>query len=265
MRLEKSRIMKSMNTPEEVKLMIPKIIHYAWFGNNPLPPIAVMCIESWQKYCPDYEIKRWDESTYDYNANSYTREAYANKKYAFVTDYLRLDVLYRYGGIYMDTDVEVLRPLDNFLYEHAFSGFETNDSIPTGIMAAEKGNQWVFDQLQIYDGLHFVNTDGTFNETTNVRYITNLSLAKYGLKLNGNKQTLLYGMTLYPKDYFCPKDYETGKIEFTQNTYTIHHFNASWLPMNRKIKKFIREKLIMILGKDGYQWLKCRLRIGTTR
>ena len=118
--------------------MIPKIIHYCWFGGKPLSPMARRCIDSWKKYCPDYQIKRWDETNFDLNSCTYIREAYEAKKWAFITDYVRLCVMYNYGGIYMDTDVEVLKNLDCFLSEKAFSGFESVDRIPTGIMASEK-------------------------------------------------------------------------------------------------------------------------------
>ena len=123
--------------------MIPKIIHYCWFGGNPLPPLALKCIESWKKYCPDYEIKIWDESNFDININKYATEAYEAKKWAFVSDVARLWVLYNYGGIYMDTDLEVIKPLDEFLYHKAFSGFEDEVNIPTGIIASEKNNNWI--------------------------------------------------------------------------------------------------------------------------
>ena len=136
--------------------MIPKIIHYCWFGGKPLPELACLCIESWKKFLPEYRIIRWDEESFDINSNTYVKEAYENKKYAFVTDYVRLYALYTHGGIYMDTDVEVRRPLDQFLQHQAFSGFESYHDIPTGIMASEKGFQGIKDQLDYYNNRHFV-------------------------------------------------------------------------------------------------------------
>ena len=136
--------------------MIPKKIHYIWVGGNPLTPLAEKCIESWKKYCPDYEIVRWDESNFDVNQNQYCKEAYENKKWAFVSDYIRLKVLYEEGGIYMDTDVEVVKPLDKFLSNPAFSGFENDTMIPTGIIASEKNNPWVDKLLKKYDDKHFI-------------------------------------------------------------------------------------------------------------
>ncbi len=207
--------------------MIPKKIHYCWFGKNPLPKLAIDCIESWKKYCPDYEIIRWDESNFDISSNAYIKEAYDAKKFAFVTDVVRLYVLLNEGGIYMDTDVEVLKPLDDLLKLDAFSGFESDTKIPTGIMAAKKGHKLFAELLQEYDNAHFIKKDGTYDLTTNVIRITK-TCKKYGLVQNNSLQTV-NGFTLFPKDYFCPKDLITRKLHLTENTYTIHHFDGSWL------------------------------------
>lgn len=206
--------------------MIPKIIHYCWFGGNPLPEDALRCIASWKKYCPDYEIKEWNEKNFDLDCCPYVREAYDAKKWAFITDYVRLNVLVNEGGIYMDTDVEVLKPLDCFLSEKAFSGFENPEAVPTGIMAAERNHPFFIRLLNYYNDKHFLKEDGSLDLTTNVVTITNMCL-EAGLKLNNEKQ-IIEDFTLYPKEYFCPKSYKTGKIIITENTYTIHHFCGSW-------------------------------------
>lgn len=206
--------------------MIPKVIHYCWFGGNPLPELAVKCIDSWKKYCPDYEIVEWNESNFDIQCCCYVYEAYKAKKWAFVTDFVRLYVLITYGGIYMDTDVEVTKPLDIFLQHSAFSGFECADQIPTGIMACEKDFPLFKTLLDEYQGRHFLLEDGTFDTTTNVTTITN-SCLRYGLILN-NKFQEVEGMTLYPSDYFCPKSHKTGIVTCTENTHTIHHFSGTW-------------------------------------
>lgn len=206
--------------------MIPKKIHYCWFGGNPLPEMAVHCIESWKKYCPDYEIIEWNETNFDLNCCAYVKEAYEAKKWAFVSDVARLYALVTQGGIYMDTDVEVLKPLDDILEYEAVSGFEGIDRIPTGLMACEAGQPLFTELLQDYNDAHFVRADGSYDTTTNVTRITNTCL-KYGLVLNNTKQTV-GGFTLFPKDYFCPKDCETKQLEITGNTYTIHHFDGSW-------------------------------------
>lgn len=208
--------------------MIPKKIHYIWFGGNPLSPLALRCIESWKEQCPDYDIVRWDETNFDISQNRYCRDAYEQGKWAFLSDYARLWVLVHEGGIYMDTDVELLKPLDSFLQEEAFSGFESEGSVPTGLMASRKDFPLFVDLLKDYDDRDFILPDGSLNMTTNVVYITE-SCKRNGLILNGEKQTVA-GFTLYPKDYFCPKDYSTKKLEITPNTHAIHHFDGSWLP-----------------------------------
>ena len=221
--------------------MIPKTIHYCWFGGKPLPELAVKCIESWKKFCPDYEIVRWDESNFDINACPYVREAYEAGKYAFVSDYARLKVLVENGGMYMDTDVEVLKPLDKFMNGRAFSGFETEKMISTGIMACEKGFAPFSEMLREYDTRHFSLGGGSFDLTTNVKAITDYWLRR-GLVQNNTEQTI-NGFTIYPKDYFCPKNHITMKIEMTENTCTIHHFAATWLPPYKKFKQKIKKIL----------------------
>lgn len=224
--------------------MIPKIIHYCWFGRKPLPKLAVKCIESWKKYLPDYEIKEWNEDNFNLDLYPYVREAYNNRKFAFVTDVVRLYVLYTEGGIYMDTDVEVLKTLDMFLHHNAFSGFETETSIQTGIMASEKHGKWAKENLDYYVDKHFVKEDGSLDLTTNVTTITNYMLT-YGLKRNNEYQDFPGLITFYPKDYFCPKSPETREVHITDNTCTIHHFDGSWLPKGYKFKM----KLIHLLDR----------------
>ena len=239
--------------------MIPKKIHYCWFGGKPLPDLALKCIASWKKYLPDYEIKEWNEHNFDLNANIYVREAYEAKKFAFVTDYVRLYALYHEGGIYMDTDVEVIRNLDCFLHHVAFSGFEDDRNVPTGIMASEKGGKWACENLDYYRNRHFVKSDGSLDLTTNVVVITNYMLP-YGLKQNNTYQEFSGLITFYPKDYFCPKSYEDGKIYLTDNTYCIHHFAGSWISSQNRFNA----KLGKILGDSITKriiWLKIRLRL----
>lgn len=238
--------------------MIPKIIHYCWFGRNPLPELAIKCIESWKKYCPDYEIIEWNEDNFDLNMNAYIREAYEAKKWAFITDFVRLYVMVNYGGIYMDTDVEVTKPLDPFLSEKAFSGFETEKTIPTGIMASEKGFDLFREMLEPYKTKHFVRDDGSFDMTTNVFIITKYCLSK-GVILNNKKQTV-EGFTLYPNDYFCPKDVQSGQIFSTTNTHTIHHFSGSWnTDKEKKWRVFEKKMCSYKLGKKFISFKLIRL------
>lgn len=227
--------------------MIPKIIHYCWFGRNPLPPLAIKCIESWKRVLPEYEIKEWNEDNFDLDVYPYAREAYDNRKFAFVTDIVRLYALFNEGGVYMDTDVEILKPLDPFLHHAAFSGFESEDSFQTGLMAAEKGSKWAKDNLEWYNDKHFVKDDGTLDTTTNVVIIMKV-LEKYHFKLDNTYQEVSGYFTIYPKEYFCPKDYDTKKIHLTDNTVAIHHFDGSWHSKSDKMK----ELLCKILGTKLY-------------
>lgn len=219
--------------------MIPKVIHYCWFGGNPLPEDAKKCIASWKKHCPEYEIIEWNESNFDIHSNCYIKEAYEAKKYAFVTDYVRLFVMYEYGGVYMDTDVELVKNLDDFLKNQAFSGFESSNSIPTGIMASEKNFKLFGDLLKYYENRHFINADGSYDITTNTVTITEMC-KKYGLVLN-NKYQVIDGFALYPNDYFCPLENETGLLKKTENTVAIHWFAKSWVnDESTKLLKFTR-------------------------
>lgn len=223
--------------------MIPKIIHYCWFGRGEKPELARKCIESWKKYLPEYELKEWNEDNFDINSYPYVREAYENRRFAFVTDVVRLHALYYEGGIYMDTDVEVLKSLDSLLGYDIVSGFESETQIPTGLMASRPGMPFMLELLQDYDNLHFVKPDGAMDLTTNVDRITQHCL-KYGLILNNTCQTI-NSFTFLPKDYLCPKSYDDGKIRLTQNTLVIHHFAGSWYTPMEKFK----QKVAKILGR----------------
>ena len=207
--------------------MIPKTIHYCWFGRNPKPALAEKCFKSWKKHCPDYEIIEWNEDNFDISsAPLYVQQAYEAKKWAFVTDYVRLWAMTRFGGVYMDTDVELVGPIDAFLGNEAFSGFEDQTRIPTGIMASRKGFPLFEELLRFYETAQFYHSDGTMNTTTNVATITDACL-KHGLQQNGSFQ-VVNGFALYPRDYFCPLDYATGAMYKTENTAAIHWFSGSW-------------------------------------
>ena len=234
--------------------MIPKIIHYCWFGRGEKPELAKKCIASWKKFCPDFEIREWNEDNFDVHCCEYVEEAYASKKYAFVTDYVRLYAMYTCGGIYMDTDVEVVRPLEEFLTCKAFSGFESTRYVPTGIMASEKGVPIIHELLDYYTDKHFLNDDGSQDTTTNCVPITNIMLS-HGLELNGKLQTVAE-FTFYPSDYFCPFENETGVLRRTNNTAAIHWFNKSWLPQNIRLRSRITRVFHRIFGVDCFRWLK---------
>lgn len=241
--------------------MIPKIIHYCWFGGKPLPELAQRCIESWKKYLPEYKIVRWDESTFDINLNTYVKEAYENRKFAFVTDYVRLYAMYTQGGIYMDTDVEVRKPLDQFLTHKAFSGFENYHDIPTGIMASEKNSPAMKNLLNYYTNRHFVKEDGSFDQTTNVVTITNYYLER-GLTPDNTLQTI-ENFTFYPNIFFCPNPLDI--VKRIDEIYTIHHRAGSWLDpeeikkrysLSAKIKVRTAKLFRLLFGHKLYERLR---------
>lgn len=231
--------------------MIPKIIHYCWFGKKPLPPLAVKCLESWKKYFPDYEIKRWDEDNFDVNIIPYTKEAYDASKYAFVSDYARFWILYRYGGLYFDTDVEVIKPMDDIIAHGSFMGCETMpDKLTTisvapglGLGAIPELNLYK-EILDVYNKLHFIGKDGSYNQKTVVSYTTEI-LFNHGLKNSKDIQKCA-DVWVYPIDYFCPISVKDGKLRITDNTRSIHHYSQSW---QSPVRKYGR-KIILSIGGE---------------
>jgi mannosyltransferase OCH1-like enzyme len=221
--------------------MIPKIIHYCWFGKNPKPDNTLKYIKSWHKFCPNYRIIEWNESNFDISINQYCKEAYEQQKWAFVSDVARLWAIYNYGGIYLDTDVEVIKPLDSLLTSSGFMGFESKEWVGTNIIAATKNNDIINELLQIYNSKKFVNLDGSFNMTTNVELITKFLHNEYSLNLNGLQQNLA-DFVIHPSEWFAPYDYITGKIKKTSNTYSIHWYSQTWIdinPVRRKISQWL--------------------------
>lgn len=216
--------------------MIPKKIHYCWFGGKELPKEAKKCIESWKKYCPDYEIIQWNETNYDINKNQYVKYTYENKKYAFLTDYVRLDVIYNEGGIYLDTDVELLKSLDDLLNCDGYMGMEQVGRVNTGQgFGAIKGHPFIKENKTFYEEYNFLDESGKFKKIICVDITTDM-LRKYGMKKENIIQDI-YGIKIYPVEYFCPKLMGTNKIKITNNTYSIHKFEASWKSNNRLIRK----------------------------
>lgn len=221
--------------------MIPKRIHYCWFGGNPLPALAQKCIASWEKHCPGYEIIRWDEGNFDLSACPlYVRQAYEAKKWSFVTDYVRLKVVHDHGGIYMDTDVELLRPLDKFLGHSAYFGFEDGVFVATGLgFGAEQGLPLLEEMMEDYESLPFLQPDGSHDHIPCPKRNT-ACLLKRGLKQNNTRQVLPGDILILPSDFFCPKSYDTGVLTRTRNTYSIHHYDASWFSPQQQERKHRR-------------------------
>ncbi len=249
--------------------MIPKIIHYCWFGRGPLPELAQQCIASWRKYLPDYEIKEWNEDNFDVNIIPYTAEAYREKKYAFVSDYARFWILYKYGGIYFDTDVEVIRPIDDIIARGNFMGFETDPKPQggTGVDASEAsvnpglglgvapGLGLVKKMLDHYDGQHFVCENNYRNQITVVHICTKVLLDN-GLKyISGIQQ--VDDVYIYPSEYFCPVNVTTGRIHVEQNTRTIHHYAGTWVD-----KRFSIKDAIKLLLPESWVLALCNLKRG---
>ena len=211
-------------------IMFPKIIHYCWFGRNPLPKSAMRCISSWREFFPDFEIQEWNEDNFDINMTPYTKEAYEAKKYAFVSDFARYWILFNYGGVYFDTDVEVIKSFYSILKKGAFFGREagTDGKVAPGLgMAVSAGHGFYKEVLEYYSGIHFFNEDSSFNQTTIVNYTTDL-LMNYGL-IREDVFQQIDGINIFPSDYFCPMDSTTGIIKKTNNTVSIHHYDCSWL------------------------------------
>ena len=222
-------------------ILIPKKIHYCWFGGNPLPDDVRKYIATWKEYCPDYEIIEWNEQNFDISCNDYVREAYEANKWAFVADYARLKVLYDFGGIYMDTDVELVKSFDNLLNCQAFMCFENDRSVSIGTLGAEKNSSLVLEFLSAYQNRHFLKENGSYDTTTNLKIVTNILTQNHGLKTNGNMQ-ILGDVYIYPMDYFIAKSYRLGWIQRTNNTYAIHHYSASWVNDEDKLQQELLRK-----------------------
>ena len=254
-------------------MAIPRKIHYCWFGNGEKTELVQKCIASWRKYCPDCEIIEWNESNYDVTKNEYMHQAYQAKRWGFVPDYARLDIIYHHGGIYLDTDVELIRNIDDLFDGDGFMGFEnivdanqTTYSVNGGQgFGAPSQHALIKKMRDVYENLQFVNEDGSLNLQPSPYYNTSV-LVENGMKTNNTLQ-VIEGIMIYPAEYFCPINWKNKKCEITQNTYSIHHFNASWLSADEKRKRKIlrvlddiihlpNRCLILILGQERYGILK---------
>lgn len=237
---------------------IPKTIHMIWFGRNPYPPIVKKCMKSWKRYCPDYKVKIWNEDNFDvFSCSVFVKEAYQAGKWAFVSDYVRLYALYQEGGVYIDSDVELLRGLDEILEnEHAVTGYSSSCWIPAGLMASEKGNPWILDLMKYYNGRHFVLEDGSYDMKVNNAVISELSAKKYGFR-PGDYWIAHGNVRLYPRTYFHPYakkavNWEKDDIRKVksyykidrEHTHCVHYGTGTWVSnrntMYYRIKHFVR-------------------------
>ena len=244
-------------------IMINKVIHYCWFGKNPLPKDVLKCIDSWKKYCPDYEIIQWDETNFNLAQNDYIKEAYQEKKWAFVSDYARLKVVYDYGGVYLDTDVELIKSLDDLLENKCFFGTETSGVINTGLgFGAEQGNPFIKMMLDEYKGIHFVIKNGIYDLTPCPKRNTD-PLIREGFSFNNQEIWEKDGCKVYPPEYFSPINYDTKEMNITEKTYSIHHYTATWIPKEEKELEeeltYIREHYNRVYAIFLCQWKKYKL------
>ncbi|MGX1193670.1 glycosyltransferase family 32 protein [Metabacillus sp. SLBN-84] len=232
-------------------VFIPRLIHYCWFGKKEKPGIVRKCIQSWKKNLIGYEIKEWNEETFDIQANLYVKEAYEAGKYAFVSDYVRVFALYHHGGIYLDTDVEVIKPFDEKMLSHtSFWGFEQENFIATSTIGAVRGNQFIKEFLDSYENKLFLKKDGSYDSLTNVAAVTEL-LKRKSLLLNGEFQIIEDIGAFYPQTYFSPYDYINSRKFITGNTYTIHYFYKSWLPFRARMKSYLKVCASKLIGGNN--------------
>jgi len=235
--------------------MIPKIIHYCWLSGDEFPPLIQKCIDSWKEKLPDYEFMLWDTNRFNLEDNIWVKQAFERKKYAFAADYIRLYAVYNYGGIYLDTDVEVIKSFNDLLERPYFVGTEGLGFIEAAVFGAEKNSPWVKQCLDYYTGKSFINDDGTYNTLTLPR-IMNSQISKirtikeikpFNIEVNLQREDT-NSLYMFPEDFFTAKNHGTGVIEKTANTYSIHHFAMSWVPKSTKFLPNIKRKLMAVFG-----------------
>lgn len=235
--------------------MIPKIIHYCWFGNNPIPENVIVYINSWKEKCPDYKIFEWNEKNFDFSLNMYAAEAYNEKKWAFVSDYVRIYALYNYGGIYLDSDVEVLRNFDDLLDLPYFIGAEKSQIPEAAVIGAEKGCDWIGKCLEYYQDRSFIKDDGSLDiQVVPHIIIKQASLIKPVRVLSIDDSVKIKGLDLRKEllvlndAFFSPKVFDSRKVQLTPYTYAIHHFNNTWFSPKAKIYYRCRSVVVNMIG-----------------
>lgn len=234
--------------------MIPKKIHYCWFGRGEKPRLAKKCIASWKKYCPDYEIIEWNEDNFDVYLNPYTRYCYEHKKWAFLSDYVRLLAVANYGGIYFDTDVEVIKAFDDLLQYEAFYGFETSEFVASGLgFGASANHKTVLAMLKKYQNLT-PNDEGEL-ELVGCPTLNTNALLELGLQQNGKRQSVC-GAEIFPIDVLNPYEDSTGRLNQTKDTYSIHWYAKSALKGSKKLRARITRPFHRIFGKNCFKILR---------
>lgn len=234
--------------------MIPKKIHYCWFGGGQLPAMAQKCIQSWRKFCPDWEIVEWNEDNFDLEATPYVRYCYENKKWAFLSDYVRLEVVRQQGGVYFDTDVELIKPLDDLLDYGAFYSFETAEIVNTGQgFGAEANHPTVVAMVRQYENL---SPDGAgAYPLIPCPALNTAALKPMGLRCDGSRQNVA-GAQILPVDYMNPYDEPAGRLRKTENTLSIHWYSKSWLSSGMRLRSKLTKPFHRLFGKDCFGWIK---------
>lgn len=236
--------------------MIPKKIHYFWFGKSNKPEIVLKYIESWKKYFPEYEIIEWNESNFNVNCCEYTKQAYEAKKYAFVSDYARIYVLYNIGGIYFDTDIEVCKSFDDLLKERKMVlGFEDNHYVLTAFMASKSGMECFKYLLDKYQSKSFLMKNGKYDTLPNPVIVTEV-IEKCGLVPNGQHQVFDAECEIYPYEYFSAFNIPKQTLMVTEKTYSIHHCMGTWQTKREKFKPWVKSKMITFIGENIFNSIK---------
>lgn len=238
---------------------IPKIIHYCWLGKNEKSNFVKQCIESWKQNAPDYEIKEWNEDNFPFEIikfkSRYVTEAIDNRAWAFVTDYMRLHILYNEGGIYLDTDVELRKPLDLLLDHKSFMSFESENTLCTAVIGSQAKQDWVKFLLDCYDKRSFI-VDNRLDKKPNSQYLIEILKQRYNIEIKNKQQSLNCGLIVYSSEYFSPKNYATMKLTITENTFAIHHYSGGWKSNTGKLKDMIVAIITRIIGESSMNTLK---------
>lgn len=241
---------------------IPKTIHYCWLGRKEKPEEIQKYMSTWRKYAPDFEIKEWNEDIFPFEKINmpYVEEAIQKQKWAFVTDVMRLYVLYEYGGIYLDTDVEIIKSMDDLLEHQSFIGFESRYTVCTAVIGARKGEQWLKELLDDYRNRRFLDRQGKSDTMPNSQYIYKFFNEKYQLLMSDSITKTPDGVTVYPADYFSPINYSTMRMEITENTRTIHHYSGAWKSSWDRRKDWAKGMITRVIGETGREKLKRMIR-----
>lgn len=242
--------------------MIPKILHLCWLSGDAYPPLIEKCVDSWKEKCPDYEIKIWNTQTFNMSSSVWVQEAFEKKKYAFAADYIRLWAVYNYGGIYLDSDVEVIKNFDDLLELNSFMGFSVSGNYEPAIFGAIPQQEWIGKCLRYYDNRHFIKSNGRLDTLTIPEIINPILQKEYALKTNELRHQISHvingNLKLFPYEYFNP---DVLNLRITNATYTVHHYTSSWATPTQIFRSKVfctiaRNKVLFFLYTNTYQKMK---------